>query len=146
MESQLLRAIQFALTAYGDARDFTGEPAILHPLAVMARVRGETARTVAVLHDILEDTVLDFSELREQFGEEVADAVQILSRNRYPGLTYMEYIRQIKGVGGVAMEVKRADLLCNMTRGPYGTLQERYRKALKVLGLPPEFWSGNLQP
>jgi GTP pyrophosphokinase len=57
----------------------SGEPYIVHPLAVagiLAELRLD-ARTVAaaLLHDVVEDTPITIAELTTQFGSEVADMV-----------------------------------------------------------------------
>ena len=51
MPPLLERAIAIAVEAHHDQKDRYGRPYILHPLRVMARVKTDSARMVAVLHD-----------------------------------------------------------------------------------------------
>ena len=77
MKKQLEKAIQFATKAHeGQVRKYTGEPYIVHPLAVM-----ETVATVehtdemlmaAVLHDTVEDCDVTLDDIVTEFGEIVA--------------------------------------------------------------------------
>ncbi len=73
----------------GQRRKFTGEPYIVHPLAVaglVASVPGATIEMVAaaLLHDVLEDTGVAKSEISERFGELVASFVETLSDMQTP--------------------------------------------------------------
>jgi RelA/SpoT family (p)ppGpp synthetase len=73
------RAYDLALESHGDQKRRSGEPYIVHPLAVagiLAELRLD-ARTVAaaLLHDVAEDTVVKVPDLAEEFGPEVASMV-----------------------------------------------------------------------
>ncbi|MEE1676104.1 bifunctional GTP diphosphokinase/guanosine-3',5'-bis pyrophosphate 3'-pyrophosphohydrolase [Agarivorans aestuarii] len=62
----------------------SGEPYITHPLAV-ARILGELkldnqTLVAAVLHDTIEDTPVTYEQLQEQFGTEIADLVEGVSK------------------------------------------------------------------
>jgi (p)ppGpp synthase/HD superfamily hydrolase len=62
----------------GQRRKYTGEPYIVHPAAVAGRVRayGSEALTAAAwMHDLLEDTPTERSEISMLFGPEVSDLV-----------------------------------------------------------------------
>jgi guanosine-3',5'-bis(diphosphate) 3'-pyrophosphohydrolase len=58
----------------------TGEPYILHPVAVaqiLANMRMDHESIVAaILHDTIEDTPLTWNDIRSQFGSEIADLVE----------------------------------------------------------------------
>ena len=63
-EDALELAIEVAVVAHAGQRDKIGQPAILHPLAVMHTLRGTNLeRIVAVLHDVFEDTDHDIHEV-----------------------------------------------------------------------------------
>lgn len=57
----------------------TGEPYITHPVAVatiLAEMRMDPATIMAaIMHDVIEDTYVEKSEIAEKFGKEVADLV-----------------------------------------------------------------------
>ncbi len=52
----LEKAIAIAVEAHRGQQDRYGAPYVLHPLRVMARVEMTAQKTVAVLHDVVEDT------------------------------------------------------------------------------------------
>ena len=76
----ILRAYEVAEEAHrGQARK-TGEPYIYHPVAVaqiLANLRMDHESIVAaLLHDTIEDTQLDWEHIEKEFGAEVADLVE----------------------------------------------------------------------
>ncbi len=56
------KALQIAAQAHEGQKDKDGQPYILHPLRVMNAVEDKTAKIVAVLHDVIEDTSVTFVE------------------------------------------------------------------------------------
>ena len=73
-------AIQLAMEQHRGQTDRSGQPYIGHVLRVMARVRGEAARIVAVLHDTVEDTGLTFEQLRAMgYPQPVVAAIDCLT-------------------------------------------------------------------
>lgn len=135
----LTKAIVMAAAAHAGQVDKCGAPYILHPLRVMIAVahHGEAAMTVAVLHDVIEDTLLQETDIEDTFSPEVADAVFALTRAdahllREP---YFDYIERVR-VNRLAQIVKFADIHDNM-RAPFPfppSMRDRYLKALRVLG------------
>ncbi len=75
----ILRAFELGAEAHQGQTRKTGEPYILHPVAVagiLANMRMDNQSvTAAILHDTLEDTPLTKEEITEQFGNEIADLV-----------------------------------------------------------------------
>ena len=81
---QLDKAIQFATKAHeGQTRKYTGEPYIVHPLAVMEIVKTvdhtEEMLMAAVLHDTVEDTDVTLQDIDREFGPVVAQLVEELT-------------------------------------------------------------------
>lgn len=75
------KAILFALKAHaGTERRGKGFPYIIHPLEAMAIVASITndpeLLAAAVLHDTVEDTGVTVEQLREEFGDRVAELVE----------------------------------------------------------------------
>ena len=76
----ILMAAEFAARAHGDQkRKYTGDPYIVHPLAV-ARTVADTGGTddmviAAILHDVVEDTPVTLDEVGITFGIPVAQLV-----------------------------------------------------------------------
>ena len=73
------RAYLFAKQAHGSQVRYTGEPYITHPVAVaevLAQMRMDPPTIMAaLLHDVVEDTPVKPAEIVENFGQEVADLV-----------------------------------------------------------------------
>ena len=78
------RAARFAAAAHSNDIRKSGEPYVMHPIAVaaiLARVQldGETLAG-ALLHDVVEDTPVELSEIEEAFGTRVARLVDGVSK------------------------------------------------------------------
>jgi len=79
-EVQLLkRAYAFAVHAHRDQRRLSGEPYIIHPLHVSKILfeMGFDAKVIiaALLHDTVEDTGTTLTSIKSEFGGEIADLV-----------------------------------------------------------------------
>tara|TARA_B100000686_G_scaffold329248_1_gene390195 strand:- start:4314 stop:6509 length:2196 start_codon:yes stop_codon:yes gene_type:complete len=82
--SQLRSAYLFSQNAHSGQYRESGEPYISHPLAVasiLSKMHLDTQTlTAAFLHDVMEDTHVSKSEIRKQFGKEVAELVDGVSK------------------------------------------------------------------
>jgi len=84
------RALDFATEAHqGQTRKYTHAPYIVHPIAVAQMVwatgnNGGMAVASALLHDVIEDCGVTFSDLAAEFGLYVAETVQALSDQADP--------------------------------------------------------------
>ena len=82
------KAFALANEAHGDQKRKSGEPYIIHPIAVATILFDELgmdmpSMAAALLHDVVEDTDYEIDEIREKFGEEIAllvDGVTKISR------------------------------------------------------------------
>ena len=94
----LAEAIELARRAHAGQLDKAGEPYIGHPLRVMSRVQGTSARMTAVLHDVAEDTSVTLADLR-RLGcpDDVVTAVTALTRVR--GEDSDSYYARVSPVG-----------------------------------------------
>jgi len=143
----LAKAIGLAALAHDGQKDKAGAPYIFHPLRVLASVSLsqvvvtvqldqaealEILRTVAVLHDVVEDTSVRIRDLREQgFTKPVLDALDLLTRRA--GQEYFSYIRRIRdGVSPFALAVKLADIADNTTPSRMNALDAETRRDLKM--------------
>ncbi len=76
---EVYRAYLFGAEAHDGQMRMSGEPYIYHPLAVariLAEMRMDTSTLVAaILHDVIEDTGISKDEIAHEFGEEVAELV-----------------------------------------------------------------------
>lgn len=79
------RAYRFAKKAHHGIRRRSGEPYILHPIAV-ARIAsremglGSTSICAALLHDVVEDTEYTVEDIEQQFGPKIAQLVAGLTK------------------------------------------------------------------
>lgn len=80
------RARSFATEAHGaidQRRKYTGEPYIVHPVAVAELVRtvphSDEMIAAALLHDVVEDTPVTIAQIRAEFGDAVAELVDWLT-------------------------------------------------------------------
>ncbi|MBO7369086.1 MAG: bifunctional (p)ppGpp synthetase/guanosine-3',5'-bis(diphosphate) 3'-pyrophosphohydrolase [Clostridia bacterium] len=85
--SKLDQAIKFATEAHrGQMRKLARTPYILHPLeaaAIAASItEDEEVLCAVVLHDVVEDTDVTLEEVRNLFGERVADLVLSETENK----------------------------------------------------------------
>ncbi len=75
----LRRAYDFSLKAHSGQKRKSGEPYIVHPVSVaeiITELRLDAASVCAgLLHDVVEDTLATIEDIRKQFGDEIADLV-----------------------------------------------------------------------
>jgi RelA/SpoT family (p)ppGpp synthetase len=80
----IMRAYDFGAAAHQGQTRKTGEPYITHPVAVARELANmhldAQAISAAILHDVVEDTDASLSEIREKFGDEVAQLVDGVSK------------------------------------------------------------------
>ncbi|WP_303902825.1 bifunctional GTP diphosphokinase/guanosine-3',5'-bis pyrophosphate 3'-pyrophosphohydrolase [Thiohalomonas denitrificans] len=88
--AEVYRAYLFGAEAHEGQHRLSGEPYIYHPLAVariLAEMRMDACSIVAaILHDVIEDTTTAKEQLVTEFGEEVAELVDGVSK-----LTHIEF-------------------------------------------------------
>ena len=74
-------------------------PYMTHIYAVMkiltdeANITSDKVLTVAALHDVVEDTECTIEDVKEEFGEDIAEAVDLLTRKE--GQSFDEYAERI---------------------------------------------------
>ena len=75
----IMKAYNYAVEHHGDQKRRSGEPYIIHPLNVAYILAGvgldEATICAALLHDVVEDTDATDTDLRREFGDEIADMV-----------------------------------------------------------------------
>ncbi|MEJ7553456.1 MAG: bifunctional (p)ppGpp synthetase/guanosine-3',5'-bis(diphosphate) 3'-pyrophosphohydrolase, partial [Aquificaceae bacterium] len=79
-DSKVKKAIEFIEEKHAGQYRKSGEPYVVHPLEVaiiLAELDMDIDTVVAgLLHDVLEDTETTYEELKENFGKDVADIVE----------------------------------------------------------------------
>lgn len=123
-------AAQMAIKAHAAQLDKAGFPYFIHLYNVASKAESEEECIVGILHDILEDISWDYAnEIREKFGDEIADAVDAISRR--PDEKYKDYIERVCA-NKIAKNVKIYDLIHNINPDRMamttnvGNLKERY--------------------
>lgn len=112
------RAISITAGAFEGKFDKGGQPYILHCLHVMHKVGPDDHElmTIAVMHDLIEDTDWTFEMLHEEgFSTRVIDALMLLTHfpiGHPAGQTYENYIKGI-ATNDDARKVKLEDLKHN---------------------------------
>ncbi len=120
------QALAIAKDAHKGQVDKAGVAYIQHPLFVASLVDGELAKTVALLHDVVEDSDWTLEDLRKEgLPEEVVQAVGILTKKRNE--KYEEYILRVKQ-NSLARQVKLADLKHNSDLSRLANVTDRDRK------------------
>ena len=81
----ITKAFQFARQAHNGVRRHSGEPYIMHPLAVAQIVcseigLGSTSICSALLHDVVEDTDYTTDDIKNVFGPKIAQIVDGLTK------------------------------------------------------------------
>jgi GTP pyrophosphokinase len=79
------KAFRFANAAHDGIKRKSGEPYIIHPIAVARIVAkdlglGATSICAAILHDVVEDTEYSINDIENMFGEKVARIVDGLTK------------------------------------------------------------------
>ena len=106
----------------GQIRKFSKEPYIAHPIRVATTLEklGEADELIkaAYLHDTIEDTNTTFEEIKEKFGEKIANLVLELTKNRSEieqiGKT-QHLIKSTNTMSPGALTIKLADRLDNVS-------------------------------
>ena len=83
------KAYNFAKKSHGDQKRKSGEPYIIHPLhtaLILADLELDKESIMAVLHDVMEDTAATREIMIKEFGEEVTDLVDGVTK-----LTKLDY-------------------------------------------------------
>ncbi|WP_061965640.1 RelA/SpoT family protein [Demequina aurantiaca] len=137
------RAYKVAEVAHRGQVRKSGEPYIIHPIAVAQIVAElglpETVIVAALLHDVVEDTEYPLETMREEFGDEVAmivDGVTKLDKVHYGDAAQAETVRKM--VVAMAKDIrvlllKLADRLHNARTWKYVSAESARRKAQETL-------------
>ena len=107
------KMLLLATNAHAGQFDRGGSPYILHPLKVMHYLKSddEELMCIALGHDVIEDTSVTFSDLKEAgLTDRIIEGIRVLTK--MPGETYDEYKLRVFS-NRDAMKVKMADLRHN---------------------------------
>ena len=113
LTEQLKLAIELAISAHNGQFDtHNGRPYIEHPFRVMNAGHTLQEKIVGVLHDVVEDSDMTLTQLKESgFSEEIVDAVDSMTKRENE--SYDDYILRVKK-NPIGVRVKMIDLTDNM--------------------------------
>ena len=114
-EKMLAKAMALASHHHHKQKRREGGPYIYHPLNV-AKMLNDNGyeikyQIVGVLHDVLEDTDVEESEIK-QFGDEIFEAVKAITKIK--GESKKDYVNRVKN-NSIAKIVKSYDIVDNMS-------------------------------
>lgn len=105
------KAMKFAFEKHNGQTDKSGLPYIFHPFHLAEMMDDELTTTVALLHDVVEDTDVSFGDLKEMgFNDEILEILKYLTHDK--SIPYMNYIKNLSSNKN-AIKVKIADLKHN---------------------------------
>jgi guanosine-3',5'-bis(diphosphate) 3'-pyrophosphohydrolase len=131
LKSEITVALDFAYSAHRNifrkGSNFCYVPYIVHPLEVLKKLNScgldrASIYQAAILHDVVEDTSVSIVEIKDRFGEEVANIVSDLTfRSKDEGESSHDYqeaksqhLYEFKHKPLSSLIVKIADRLCNI--------------------------------
>ena len=135
-----IKAIKVAYEAHLGQLDYNDVPYIFHPYHLAEQMDDEISCTVALLHDVVEDTPITLSDLEQTFPTQVVEIVRLLTHDE--NIDYFDYIREIKK-NPIATKVKLEDLKhnsdesrsigSNLTQEQLLYWKTKYAKAKEIL-------------
>jgi guanosine-3',5'-bis(diphosphate) 3'-pyrophosphohydrolase len=141
----LTRAFDYAAQAHSGQLRQSGQEFIYHPWGVAKILAGlqldEATLAAALLHDVVEDTSTDIEEVRAEFGDEVANLVEgvtKLTRVKFQSREHAEAENYRKLIVAMAEDlrvilIKLADRLHNLRTIEYLGKQKQLQKARETL-------------
>ena len=136
------KAFELANNAHKDQLRKSGEPYLIHPMAVaeiLADLGMDEETIVAgLLHDVVEDTDYTLQDLSEMgFPQTVIDALALMTHDK--SVSYMDYVAKIK-TNSIARAVKLVDLKHNSDLSRLDVVDhkaicrvQKYKKAIELL-------------
>ena len=122
---RIIAGYEFAAEAHKGQKRHSGEPYIIHPIAVatiLAKELEMSDNTViaAFLHDVVEDTHYTIEDIKERFGEDVAILVDAVTKRKKANYEYSKQVDNYRQIlesvhyDVRALLIKLTDRLHNM--------------------------------
>ena len=135
-----IKAMKIAYDAHLGQFDYNNVPYIFHPYHLAEQMNDEISCTVALLHDVVEDTNVTFADLEQEFPKQIVEIVRLLTHDK--DVDYFDYVRAIK-TNPIATKVKLEDLKhnsdesrcigSNLTQEQLMYWRGKYKKAKEIL-------------
>lgn len=131
------KALRLSFDAHKEQVDKSGIPYVYHPFHLAEQMDSEGTVTVALLHDVVEDTDYTIDDIIAMgFPKSVTDALALMTHNK--SVPYMDYIAKIKA-NPIAKAVKLADLRHNSDISRLDAVDEKTEERLKKYTAAIEF-------
>lgn len=145
------KALDYATEKHlGQSRKFSGEPYIVHPMAVAELANkydgyNEDKICAALLHDVVEDCNVSVAEIAKEFNSHIAGIVKELTSNKadIESAGKTEYMKKhMVNMSKEALTIKLADRLNNMMDNPTQKMKDatieiiNYLMANRTLSFP----------
>ena len=135
---KLIKAFLLCMVKHWKQKDKAEKRYVWHPIHVMINVKGYNEKIVALLHDIIEDTDVTITDLKNlKFSKEVVEAVDVISKKK--DQEYFSYLKLIKD-NSIAKKVKIEDLKHNSDLKRLRSISQndieraiKYKKAIDYL-------------
>ena len=132
------KAMRLCYKAHRNQRDKSGLPYVFHPIHLAEQMPDELTTTVALLHDVAEDSPYTIEDMKALgFPPAVTEAVALMTHEK--GTPYLDYVARL-GQNPIARIVKLADLRHNSDLTRLDQVDERaltrvekYQKAIELL-------------
>ena len=144
--SVVVKAYNYAEMAHSSAQTrFSGERYFVHPynVALILADLHVDVQTIAagLLHDVVEDTGISYNEIKKEFGEEIAnmvDGVTKLSKVKYRNKEERQAESLRKMIVAMSKDIrvviiKLADRLHNIRTLEYMPQEKQYQKAIETI-------------
>ena len=146
-------AFLFASKAHEGQKRASGEPYIIHPIAVAKTLctynADPTTIIAAILHDVIEDTAYSYEDIKSKFGDQVANLVEGLTKIQK--ISYSEASKNMNDDGEYASNfqkmlismskdirviwIKLSDRLNNMQTLKYLPMEKQVRISKETLDI-----------
>ncbi len=132
-QEKYLKALNFAAIAHKEQKTPNGLPYISHITSVAMEVihaceegkmeleKADLAITCALLHDVIEDTEFTYDDIFNEFGLEVSEGVDALTKDKTLAtkqLQMQDSLEKLLGQPYQIQMVKLADRITNLTQPP----------------------------
>ena len=132
-QEKYLKALNFASLAHHEQKTPKGLPYIAHITSVAMEVihaceeskieleKANRAISCALLHDVIEDTKFTYNDIFNEFGLEIAEGVDALTKDKNLATKQLQMQDSIEKLLGQPYEVqmvKLADRITNLTKPP----------------------------
>ena len=137
----IYKSLELVTRLFNDKEDKGGQPYVIHLLKVYSGVSEYIEKVCALLHDVVEDTDIDYSDLEWLgYNKDIIEILRILTKLK--GEDYKVYIDRIIESNNIhAMNIKLSDLRHNMdisriknpTTNDYERISKRYEPAYQKI-------------